>query len=579
MSARLSIRGLATFLLLAAAAFPALAAEPVRALDLISADCALCLEIPNLKESWNKLSQSPVIERLVEFPALQRVLEDRSFQSWRQVDTYIRATANQSLAERFRDLFAKSMVFALYATPDGSLQGILVGEADDDQAIQIAYDTWNQLEPRQVTINKSHHGIRYHERKRRPDQASSLYFARSKRWFALTDREVLIQDVVERFVALTSHGKKPIPEGSILESPNFLINRGRLTNDHAAYLHINARAWDQILTGPVPQSGDANSSPQNTFGFWKHIDSIGMSLRIDDGLIVDSSIQLNPSNLPSSWTKVVTTAATAPEQYTLVPSDALIAMSSRLEIKSFLPLIVSQLQSGDQPGFAKIRRVAKSMFGGQDLFDDVLPAIARHSSGYAVVRTNDNSKQLLLDGMLRAKIERGPNSNLLFDISQGLETTLTLLGAYFSSTSDETTLVKHEHTGSSQLHWLTQSAPYPIGFGIQDRTLIVSGSEATLRRSFDPKAPETPGGRLAEHSRRYFASANQLFWFDTSEARRLSKQHGASFEKLFDVLSTSDTKGFAIVEPWLKVVDSLFVAGRIESDHVRITFGGGLDAK
>lgn len=576
MRARFLIRYLAVLFLTVGTTLPIVAAEPLSALDLISADAALILEIPNLNETWNSLQGSPILDRLSQFPASQRFLQGRSIETWRQVDAYIRATANESLTERFRDLFAKSMVFALYATPDGNLQGIMVGEAADEKAIEIAFDTWNQIEPRSVTTNKSHRGIRYYERKRRPDQASSLYFARSRRWFALTDREVLIQDVVSRFVALTSRDK-PKPEGSILTSPSFVVNRNRLHAKHAAYLHINARAWDQILEGTSP--AEAKAGAENTVSIWKHVDSIGMALRFDDGVVIDSSIQLTANNPPRGWSKVVTTAAATTDYQGLIPPDAMVAMSSHLEVKSFLPLIVNQFQSGNTTEFTKIRRVAKSLFGGQDLFDNVLPALARNCFGYAFIRPNERSKQLVVDGMIRAKLETDQNSNLLIDISQGLETTLTMMGAYFSSTSDETTLVKHEHTGAGQLHWLTETAAYPFGFGVHDQTLIVAGSEKILRQSLTPKPSDSHGSRLAEHSRRYFPTANQLFWFDTAEARRLSGLYGADFANLFDVLSTNETKGFALIEPWLKVVDSLFIAGRIEPDHVRVTFGGGLDSK
>ena len=190
MWARMSIRYLAAIIFAISVASPLVAAEPISALDLISADAALCLEIPNLNETWSTLDGSPILERLAAFPPERRFLKGRSVEQWQQVDAYIRATANQSLSERFRRLFGKSLVLAMYATPDGNLEGILVGEAADDDSIDTAYATWNQLEPRQVTTNKSHHGIRYHERKRHPDQVSSLYFARSRRWFAMTDREV-----------------------------------------------------------------------------------------------------------------------------------------------------------------------------------------------------------------------------------------------------------------------------------------------------------------------------------------------------------------------------------------------------
>ena len=579
MWARMSIRYLAALIFAIGVVSPLVATEPISALDLISADAALCLEIPNLNETWTTLDGSPILERLTEFPPASRFLQGRSFDQWRQVDAYIRATANQSLSQRFRSVFGKSLVLAMYATPDGNLQGILVGEAADDDSIDAAYETWNQLEPRQVTTNKSHHGIRYHERKRRPDQVSSLYFARSRRWFALTDREVLIHDVLDRFVALTSSGDRPKPEGSILTSPSFLVNRNRLKSNNAAYLHINGRAWDQILAGTAPSSSQLKPGEESTASIWKHVDSIGMSLRFDNGIVIDSSIQLDTNNPPKGWSKVVATASADSDHQKIIPPNALVAMTSHLEVKSFLPLIVNQFQSGNPPEFTKIRRVAKSLFGGQDLFDNVLPALARNCCGYVFVRPNERSKQLVVDGMIRAKLETDQNSNLLLDISQGLETTLTLLGAYFSSTSDNTTLVKHEHTGSGQLHWLTETAAYPFGFGVHDQTLIVAGSENILRKSFGPNPSDSHVSRLAEHSQRYFSSANQLFWFDTAEARRLSEQYGPDFTNLFDILSTNDVKGFTLLEPWLKVVDSLFVAGRIEPDHVRVTFGGGLDSK
>ena len=64
MWARMSIRYLAAIIFAISVASPLVAAEPISALDLISADAALCLEIPNLNETWSTLDGSPILERL-----------------------------------------------------------------------------------------------------------------------------------------------------------------------------------------------------------------------------------------------------------------------------------------------------------------------------------------------------------------------------------------------------------------------------------------------------------------------------------------------------------------------------------
>ncbi len=560
------------------------AAEPLTVLDLVGADAAFCLEVPHLDESWSLIEASPLMKRLRAFPAFQRFLESRSFQQWQEVEEKVSKQTGQKLSVQVRSLFGKSLVLAVYVPSQGEPRGILIGEATDAKAVDTAVATWNQMEPNEVTSVKTHRGQRYFHRQKHANARDGAFFVTSDRWFAISDQEGLIQDLIGRLLSVAAANTQPPVDGSLRESPLFLRNRQRLKTDAAAYLFISARPWDRGLE----ESSRNEKEPINPAAIWKHVSTVSASLQIDGGLVCDAVVELDATHLPNGWSEFVATAASDVVWSRRVPVEALFAVSGHLEISSAIRFMMSQIESRDRAELAKNRRMAQSLLGGNDLLEVVLPVLARNFFGYVVPRRDDRTKRMVLDGSLGFILGSSADEKLLKDVVQGLETALNLLAVYFSAEGKNAVFVRHEMQDSMQLSFLSELAPFPIGYGVKEQTLVIAGSQERVRQTFGllDQVDMHPGGtrsRLSEHSQRLFPRANQLIWFDAANARQLLINQGVDLARLFSQGSQEESARLASrleqARPFLELIDSLFVAGRIESDHVRITFGAGLDPK
>jgi hypothetical protein len=554
------------------------AADPLSALDLLSHDVALCIEIPRLEETWAKLETSPLMDRLRAFPPSRHFFESDGIRRWRIIEERVAEQTGQNLTEQLRSLYAKSLVVAMYVPAEGPPRGILIGEATSDEAIKTAFATWNTLEPNAVMIKKTHHGGRYLQRKKSPAANDCLFFAASERWFAISDHESLIQDVIDRFLAAIGDAP-PVLGSSLRRSNAFARNRERLKRNAAAYVHIGARPWDRGLQ-ELSESTKSRVSPASV---WKHVSVVSASLQFDNGIVCDTVVELDKSNLPSEWSQVVSTGSGPATWNQRVPAEAILAFGGHVELVPFARLLLNQILPGEQNDFAKCRREAQELLGGRDLVEGLLPALTRNFCGYVAPVTDAQTKQVTLDGMIDFTVDSPADAQFLQEVgNRGLEAAVKLLAAYFSAGAQDIVVVDRERTATAQF-CSTDSSSFPIALGMSGQNLVIGGSRERVRRWFDTQASDDNQSRLADHSRRYFSNANQLIWFDVAQTRKLLYAHQSEVAKLFANASEDDKKRFASnveqLTPTLELVDSLFLAGRIEYDHVRFTFGGGLDTK
>ena len=112
---------------------------------------------------------------------------------------------------------------------------------------------------------------------------------------------------------------------------------------------------------------------------------------------------------------------------------------------------------------------------------------------------------------------------------------------------------------------------------------MIAGSKEQLKQAFQSLDQPVDPSRLTDHKGRFFSDANQLIWLDMACIRQTLEKSGPDIAQIFAPNSANEAsrlaQRFEHARHYLQLVDSLFIAGRIESDHLRITFGGGLDTK
>ena len=546
-------------------------------LDLVADDVALCLELPDLNTSWSKLESGPLMDRLRDFPPFRRLLASPGFQQWQMIEEHVNRQTGSKLSVQLRALFGRSLVIAIYVPADGKPRGILIGEAMDAASIETALSTWNKLEPTEVTSNRSHRSHRYVHRKKSPNTAESAFIVTSDRWFAISDHESLIHDVIDRLIARSA--PNAIRTNSSPGSSTVTQNLQKLNNDAMARAFINARPWDRGLE-EVPRNAN---DPIDPAAVWRYVRSVSASLQLDQGVVCEAAIELETSRLPDGWSDFVSVASGDSSWIRRVPADALLATGSRFDIRPVVQHILNLMPTHDRNELAKVRRLAQSLFGGNDLLDTVLPSLARDVGGYLTTRTDGRTHKVTLDGAVGFSIDSPGDARLLADVDHGLDTGLSLLAGYLSFETPSLVTVLREQNGTTSLRSLSDAVPFPIAYGIQGSHLVLAGSRERLVQSLETLDQPLANSRLEEHSRRLFPGTNQLIWFDAARTRDVVQQHGSDLAGLFARGSANEAaqllEKLDRFRQHLGVTDSIFIAGRMGADNIRIVFGGGLDSR
>jgi len=554
-------------------------AEAPSTVDLVAADVALCLEVTGLDETWTRFEAGPYMDRLRTFPPFQRLLENGGFQQWQAVEDHVARQTGTKLSSQLRALFGRSLVLAVYVPTKGNPRGILIGEAIDEASIQTALATWNKLEPSVVMTRKSHHGHVYLQRKKQAPSTESAFIVITDRRFAISDNEPLIQDVIDRFMSLSSGSSQRSAADSLSASPRFVKNRERLKTDCAAYLHVNARPWDRGLE----ESSQGSNDPINIAEVWKRVNSVSACLRLDQGIVCDVVVDLETSRLPDGWTMLVATAAGSSSWLRRIPAESLLAISGQIELAPLLRQLFNQIPAKEQAELTKLRRIIQSQFGGKDPLETILPVLGRDFGGFVTTRTDKQKSRVVLDGAMGFSLGILNDHEMPNVIDHGLDSGLSLLAAYHSVEGQQIVTVQREQTDAMQLRSLSTAAPFPVAYGIKGSNLVVAGSRDRLKQTLESLDQTVTQSRLTDHSNRFFSDANQLIWLDLAQIRQVLEQSGAEIAQFFAPNSANEVsrlaQRFEHASYYLQLVDSLFVAGRIESDHIRITFGGGLDVK
>ena len=556
-----------------------LASELNSVLEMVAGDAAVCLEIPHLDETWNRLETGAMIDRLRQFPPLQRFLESQGFRHWKSVDDHVARQTGSSLSSQLRAVFGKSLVLAIDVPSTGEPRGVLLGEAMSAEAIRTALATWNKLESNGVVTTKTHHGLKYLQRKREAAARESQFVAIHERWFAVSDHESMIQNVIDRFQSLTS----AVPQGtalpdSLAHSTSFIRNRGRLNNNAVAFVHINARPWDRGLEEGTQGAND----PIQLAKIWKNVNSVSAGLRIDRGIVCESVIELNPERLGSEWSRFASTAASPSTWISRIPDDALVAVAGRLEIVPAIRYLLNQMPAHDRTNLAKIRRVVQSLTGGHDLLEKIIPDLARDFGGFITPRVSAGPQQAMLDGAIGFTSHGPDHATLLANIDRGLDSGLSLLAAYLSAEAPLPLTVQRDQTDGMRLRSLSGNAFFPLAYGLQENNLVLAGSRTRLIQTLESSPSPFRNQRLSNASERFFAGMNQLIWFDAVRTRKLVEERGPELAQLFSHGSAEEaeqlSKRFEQVRPYLGLFDAAFLSASVEADQIRIVIGGSLDS-
>ena len=575
-------------------------AVEVSPLDLVTDSAAVCLEVPNLDATWLRIERSRLAERVRAFAPFQRLLLGAGFQQWTAVENHVTQMTGLPLSEQLRGLCAESLVLAVYLPEGAKPQGMMIARARDAATLSRSVAALNKLEPQHVDQPQQHRGQTYIRRLKSPKSKEVLFYVLFDRTLVLSDHEPLVRQAIEMQQAAVAHAEsQKVIDGTVRtlrESLAYRAARARRPENGVAFVHVNSRAWDKTLREGAKNDNEAAV----VLGVWRCVSALAGSLRFDEGFALDVVAELDRTQLPSGWTEFVrSTEVSTPQTLAdsrwseRIPAAALLAVSGGVDVR---PLITTWLAV--DPGvksndFVRTRRVLRSLLGGRDLIEDVLPALLSDITVHvsAPEQVADRAAPFELLGQFSwmpknfATASNDDEPKLAVSLDNALSFGLNFWGAHLSGEHPESHIVVRSNgDGTTMRRWLEGLPVWEPGYGVvADRLFVASSKTELLRVSSMPASPPKQAGstRLNDHARRFFTAATQLVWFDSNQTRAALAKHS---DWIATVLAGRSEKSKPSIQTRLsrfsevlQLFDAAFLAGSLHDDHLRVSLGVALD--
>ncbi len=566
-------------------------AEEISPIELIGQPVALCFEIPHPEESWHQLLKSRFAGRLKSFPPVKRFLSGPGYQQWMAIEKYAAQITSQPLSKHLFHLCADSLVIAVYLPEGAAPQGLVIAKSHDADALQQAIDAWGKLEPKHIDQVRNHLGQTYVQRVKAPDSKDVLYYVVLDRILALSDRESLIQQVIEfREVKLgrrSAHAATDPSSGPLSESALYKKARDRLPVDGEAYLYINARVWDKTLQDATRDDLNAHRMRY----VWNHISALSLRLRFDEGVALDAIAELDADRLPDGWTRFVSSTRSAGRWHSPFPTTALLAVAGRMDVRPLIGLWLATAPEVTSEEFMRMRRVLQSLLQGHDPIEEALPVLISDMAMHVAVGQNDAVPFEMLASLAVNPAENRDNLTRHPSLANGLDNAfqfgMNFLAGYLAHQNrDGQFRVNSEKVGDATVRWLEGAPHDEPAYTVHEDRLLISNSRASLVRSLSPSPVPTnsvrpSSGRLREFERRFFGETTQLIWLDSVQTREALNEHAdwiaTSLSRQSPQEKLSISSRLSHISEILQFFDAAFIAARFSDEYIRLTVGLGID--
>ena len=550
--------------------------EDIAPINLVTNQAAVCLEVPRFEATWNQFQRSQLLTRLKQFPPIERLLTGTGAQQWKLVEEHVRRISGKPLSDQLLAVFSESLVVAIYAPEGMPPQGVLIAQARDTVTLNQAIRTWNLLDAQQVSQTRTHRGRSYIRRAKTAKSNEVVYYTVIGRTIALSDQEQRIHEVIESHAKEASADHVPLLHDTDL----YRTNRARLPADAAAYLFLNTRLWDRVVGEAIEKSPDARWIQP----LFQQVAAVTAALRLNEEVVVDLVTDVTGKPTPDLFKQFVEATQGGGTWPQRIAGDAILAISSRMEIGPLIQGWIATSPDAKTDDFAKGRNLALSLLQGRDLFTEILPIALRDwtvtLNGTDV--NNASDAPLNLTGRFSLTSTSSNVAPPTDALDQALQFGMSLLAVSVSNqrgANGPPAFLQTRRSEAGAIRVINGMQPWSHSYRLTPQQLVVSTAESLLT---DQRAGETEkrNDRLTKNSRRYFNTASQLVWLDSVRLRQAISQHGewlanhaasdsASRERLQKHLSKIDEVA--------KMFDAAFIAAKFDEDHIRISFGAALD--
>jgi len=528
-------------------------------LRLVGDDAALSLEITAPARDWNRLHRSEMVRRAQQTTLYREWSESDDALRLAQTRADLEKLTGQPLGKFLDGLFGKGVVLALYADGREKPAGVLLTMTDGPEAVRAAWSALDRAEPRTTVARKQHRDVDYYVRQ--PERGRDpVCHATLGNVLVLSDRETMIHKAIEL-------SREPADSPRTLwNAPGFVAMRANRPEQTAAVLYVNARAWDHAW-------GQDDAGARILSRWWARIESVRMSLVVEDGLACEFVCRYSLPENSARWRESIRRIDGEPEFLASAPADALAVVAGRHDLSAWAD--AANLPQNEK--LLGMRRVAANLMFGLDPFDSVLPHLPPNWGLAILAHDRGSGNPLPVD--LVGSVELPPDGTesgaaIRKGVNNAVATGLNLLAVMAAGEAVAPSLRR-----DGDLLWVEPVGPLAPAFHAAGRYLVASTAPAAVRRlTAQDTGPSlntlAPFRRLRE---KYFPRASQVAYVNLAAVRDLLRQRESALIEQTAAAERVEPAEAARrvrrVTELTEIVDDGFAAAEIDEQRLRIVFG------
>ncbi len=330
-------------------------------------DIGFCLVLDNLRDHGAALEQSPFAELFRQSTFGQSLLHSDELKALRAINQKMEQVLDVKFQSLRDDILGDSVVFAYRPGPPGKPeqeQGLFLLKTRNERLLADLVDRLNKLQQESGDLLRledlNHNGVKY---VRRVEKRKVSFYCLRGPLFLFSGEEKMLQQALDC--------------GRQTDEPP-LTRRLRQAGTEGALLTlwVNPRAFDAEVTARAAVAAAPEERALRTFAtWWKALDGLTLSLRLDGDLSLDLALQARPADLPPALRRLLTEADKPSELWQVFPENALVAAAGRVDAVAILEVLGELLPQVQRDAlFGDLNRYLGDPVG-RDFVKDLLPRI------------------------------------------------------------------------------------------------------------------------------------------------------------------------------------------------------------
>ncbi len=567
--------------------------EKIHPIDLISADAAICLQIPNLHRNLQRLKDSDLAQHIERLSFYQEWLNSGDVKQAREDRKQLEQQTGRSVEQLIEDLFGTSVVIAAMVHEDSpaEVNNLVITEIKNNESLKIVLELWQKSDGHQ--IRKKRHSARpyvQHLPVKGP-AGEAVFHVQLGDLFAFSNSEQEIQRVIDLY-SRDDDVAAPASQNSLASQPRFQVASRNLSDEGLLHIHVNPRKWTRTLKTYFQKQAEGN--PDFDFdtrqfdAIWSHLHWLRAEVRADAELVVDLKVDFDGRQFGHQFAKTMEATRGEADFVAKIPRNAFAFIAGRQNASAWSEW--TPATAAEQQTLNQIKAVSSGVLLGLDLFDDVLPAFGPNWCGYVVPREDFATSAIPVDGLLAFELmpekdHTGKNSKPMARkaIQNALRFGMNLLVATTSKPQvNPPPIVKPYHRDGLHGYSIENLGPCQPSFAISDHYLMLASSQELIdefvQDDKNATLATTPAFRRLKTGP--LNQMNQILFLNIEQLRGFLIEHQESVLSNAKPGDESDQSAhkerFIRLMEMMSVFDGMFVAANADVDSARIVIGASI---